>query len=63
MSDPTIEESLHDVSLFCEFAGLNWDTPVADKTTILQFRRLREEHKLASQILALVNELLHGQES
>ena len=53
-----MEESLHDVPLLREFAGLNWDTPVPDETTILRFRRLLEEHKLAPQILALVNELL-----
>ena len=44
--------------LFREFAGLNWDTAVPDETTILRFRRLLEEHKLAPQILALINELL-----
>lgn len=53
-----MEESLQDVPLFREFAGLNWDTPVPDETTILRFRRLLEKHKLAPQILALVNELL-----
>ena len=58
LSDPAMEESLHDVPLFHEFAGLNWDTPVPDETTILRFRRLLEEHNLAPQILALVNELL-----
>ncbi|GAD24547.1 transposase and inactivated derivatives, IS5 family [Acidovorax sp. MR-S7] len=58
LSDPAMEESLHYVPLFREFAGLNWDTPLPDETTILRFRRLLEEHKLAPQILALVNELL-----
>ena len=53
-----MEEALHDMPLFREFAGLNWDTAVPDETTILRFRRLLEEHKLAPQILALVNELL-----
>ena len=58
LSDPAMEEALHDVPLFREFAGLNWDTAVPDETTILRFRRLLAEHKLAPQILALVNELL-----
>jgi IS5 family transposase len=58
LSDPAMEEALHDVLLFREFAGLNWDTAVPDETTIIRFRRLLEEHKLAPQILALVNELL-----
>lgn len=58
LSDPAMEESLHDVPLLREFAGVNWDTAVPDETTILRFRRLLEEHKLAPRILALVNELL-----
>ena len=58
LSDPAMEEALHDVPLFREFAGLNWDTDVPDETTILRFRRLLEEHKLSAQILALINELL-----
>ncbi len=58
LSDPAMEEALHDVPLFREFAGLNWNTAVPDETTILRFRRLLEEHKLSSQILALINELL-----
>lgn len=58
LSDRAMEESLHDVPLFREFAGLNWDTAVPDDTTILGFRRLLEDRKLAPQILALVNELL-----
>ena len=58
LSDPAMEEALHDVPLFRQFAGLNWDTAVPDETTILRFRRLLEEHKLSAQILAVVNELL-----
>ena len=58
LSDPAMEEALHDVPLFREFAGLNWDTAVPDETTIQRFRRLLGEQKLAPQILALVNELL-----
>ena len=58
LSDPAMEEALHDMALFREFAGLDWDTRLPDETTILRFRRLLEEHKLAPQILAVVNELL-----
>ena len=58
LSDPAMEEALHDVPLFRKFAGLSWDTPVPDETTILRFRRLLEEHKLVPQMLPLVNELL-----
>jgi len=55
-----MEEALHDIALFREFAGLSWDTPLPDETTILRFRRLLEEHKLAPQILGVVNDLLQG---
>jgi IS5 family transposase len=58
LSDPAMEEALHDVPLFREFAGLGWDTRLPDESTILRFRHLLEKHKLAEQILALVNELL-----
>ena len=58
LSDPAMEEALHDVPLFREFAGLTWETRLPDETTILRFRRLLEEHKLAPQILVVVNELL-----
>ena len=27
-TDPAMEEALHDMPLFGEFAGLNWDTAV-----------------------------------
>ena len=58
LSDPSMEEALHDLPLFRDSAGLNWDTRLPDETTILRFRRLLEEHKLAPEILAVVNELL-----
>jgi IS5 family transposase len=58
LSDPAMEEALHDIALFREFAGLGWDSRLPDETTILRFRRLLEKHKLAEQMLATVNELL-----
>jgi len=58
LSDPAMEESLHDIALFREFAGLSWDKALPDETTILRFRRLLEQHKLGPQILLLVNDLL-----
>ena len=32
LSDPAMEEALHDVPLFREFAGLGWDTRLPDET-------------------------------
>ncbi len=59
-----MEKALHDVLLFRKFSSLGWDTRLPDETTILRLgktrspRRLLEDHKLAPQILAVVNELL-----
>jgi len=58
LSDPAMEESLHDIALFREFAGLGWDSRIPDESTILRFRHLLERNQLSDQILALVNELL-----
>jgi IS5 family transposase len=58
LSDPAMEEALHDIAMFREFAGLTWDDRLPDETTILRFRRLLEKHKLAPQILQTVNDLL-----
>ncbi len=60
LSDPAMEEALHDVPLFREFAQLSWDQRFPDVSTILRFRHLLERHKQAEQILAVVNEILTG---
>ena len=61
LSDPAMEEALHDTPLLREFAGLdNWTTRLPDETTILRFRHLLEKHKLAPQILAVINDLLRA---
>jgi IS5 family transposase len=58
LSDPAMEESLHDIALFREFAGLSLDDRLPDESTILRFRHLLGKYKLADQILTTVNELL-----
>ena len=59
LSDPAMEEALHDVPLYREFAGLdNWLTRLPDESTILRFRHLLEEHKLAQQMFDQINQLL-----
>jgi transposase, IS5 family len=61
LSDPAMEEALHDVPLFREFSGLdNWTIRLPDESTILRFRHLLEKHKLAAQILVVVNDLLRA---
>jgi IS5 family transposase len=51
LSDPAMEDALHDVPLFREFAGLGgWHDRLPDESTILRFRHVLEQHKLAPQI-------------
>jgi IS5 family transposase len=55
LSDPAMEEALHDVSLYCEFAKLDpGDMRLPDESTILRFRHLLEEHNLSMQLLACI---------
>ncbi len=58
LSDPAMEEALHDVPLFREFAGLGGCSDrLSDELTIFWFRHLLEKHKLAEQMLAIVNDM------
>ena len=59
LSDPAMEEALHDVPLYREFARLDGATArLPDETTILRFRHLLERHDLAADMLRVVNDLL-----
>jgi IS5 family transposase len=59
LSDPAMEEGLHDTPLYCEFAHLDpGATRLPDESTILRFRHLLEEHKLSIQLLATINATL-----
>jgi IS5 family transposase len=59
LSDPAMEEALHDVPLFREFAKLDGVMArLPDETTILRFRHLLEKHELAADMLRVVNDLL-----
>ncbi|QXZ10703.1 IS5 family transposase [Comamonas sp. Y33R10-2] len=60
LSDPAMEEALHDMPLFRDFVGLSWDSATPDETTILRFRHLLETHKLAEQILKTITYLLES---
>ena len=55
-----MEEALHDMPLFRDFAGLSWNSSTPDESTILRFCHLLETHKLAEQILKIVTDLLVG---
>ena len=55
-SDPAMEEALHDIPLYREFAHLDAGiTRLPDESTILRFRHLLEAQGLGQQILATVN--------
>jgi IS5 family transposase len=52
--DPAMEEALYETTALRQFAGLSLDR-IPDETTILNFRRLLEKHKLAGGILQVIN--------
>lgn len=61
LSEPAMEEALHDMALFRDFASLGgWNEPVPDETTIVRFRRVLEEYKLALKILDSIKDLLRS---
>ena len=58
LSDPAMEEALHDVPLYREFAKLDDVGRLPDESTILRFRHLLEKYDLAVDMLRVVNDLL-----
>jgi IS5 family transposase len=59
LSDPAMEEALHDVPLYCQFAGLDAGlSRLPDESTILRFRHLLEKNNLSLQIMATINATL-----
>lgn len=58
-SDPVMEETLHDIPLLRQFAGLDaFEDTIPDETTILKFRHLLEANALAVALFAEVNAVL-----
>ena len=55
LSDPSMEEELHERPLYRRFVGLEGAARLPDETTILRFRHLLERHDLAPQVLATIN--------
>ena len=59
LSNPAMEEALHNISLYCEFARLDPGAMrLPDESTILRFRHLLEGHNLSRQLLASINATL-----
>lgn len=56
LSDPGAEEALYDIEPMRWFAGVRTDEDVIpDETSILNFRRLLEKHKLTEGVLTEIN--------
>ena len=55
LSDPAMEEELHERPLYREFVGLAGAARMPDETTILRFRHLLEKQNLAPQVLATIS--------
>ncbi|MXN30518.1 IS5 family transposase [Delftia sp. CH05] len=55
LSDPAMEEELHERPLYRRFVGLDGAARMPDETTILRFRHLLEKQQLAPQVLTLIN--------
>jgi IS5 family transposase len=59
LSDPAMEDSLYDMESMRWFAKIEMgEDPVPDETTILNFRRLLEQHQLTAQLLEDINAFL-----
>ena len=59
LSDPAMEEALHDVLVMRQFAGLDaGDDLIPDESSILRFRHRLEAHGVADQLLTEVNAVL-----
>ena len=55
LSDPAMEEELHERPLYRRFVGLEGASRIPDESTILRFRRLLEKNELAPKLLATIN--------
>lgn len=56
-----MEKALHGMPVFREFAVLEgWDERLPDESTILRFRHVLDQHKLADQILQTIIDLLRA---
>jgi len=61
LADLACEEALYDSVSLRRFAGIDLgNEPVPDATTLLKFRRLLEQHKLAERLFAEVGRVLQG---
>jgi IS5 family transposase len=55
LSDPAMEEELHERPLYRQFAGLQGMRRIPDETTIFRLRHLLEKHELVPKLLKTMN--------
>lgn len=62
LSDPGVEEALHDSVSFARFVGIDLGSKtVPDETTVCKFRHLLERHELGSRLFESVQTHLQAQ--
>lgn len=56
LSDPAMEKTLHDITMYCQFAQLDpGATMLHDVSTILRFRHNLDANNLSLQLMATIN--------
>nr|WP_234932825.1 IS5 family transposase [Aeromonas caviae] len=58
LSDGAIEDALYEIASMRLFARLSLDSALPDRTTIMNFRHLLEQHQLARQLFKTINRWL-----
>lgn len=53
-----MEDALYEIASMCLFAKLSLDQAIPDRTTIMNFRHLLEQHQLARQLFEAINQWL-----
>ncbi|WP_318351621.1 IS5 family transposase [Klebsiella pneumoniae] len=58
LSDGAMEDALYEIASMRRFARLSLDSALPDRTTIMNFRHLLEQHQLARQLFKTINRWL-----
>ncbi|TCN90535.1 DDE family transposase [Shewanella fodinae] len=58
LSDGAMEDTLYEIASMRLFAHLSLDSAMPDRTTIMNFHHLLEQHKLAREIFSTINQWL-----
>ncbi len=63
LSDGAMEDALYEIASMRLFAKLSLDQAIPDRTTIMNFRHLLEQHQLARQLFDAINQWLSDDEA